>query len=128
MTPDYVLSIPDEIQGMTKLESGEFVLSRSYGRNNKSSLLLYRGVLDSNPDRTVRINGKEVPLWFLDSETSVKSITAPPMLESLERADGNVLALFESAADPYRDTALDPVDDVMRLDLRQSLKESGEKS
>lgn len=128
VAPDYVLSIPDEIQGMTKLKSGEFVLSRSYGRNNKSSLLLYRGVLDSNPDRTVWINGKEVPLWFLDSETSVKSITAPPMLESLERADGNVLALFESASDPYRDTALDPVDDVMRLDLRQSLKESGEKS
>lgn len=116
-TPDYVLAVPDEIQGMAKLESGEFVLSRSYGRNNKSDLLVYRGVLDATPDRTVQINGKEVPLWFLDSRNSVKTISAPPMMEALERSGGQVLALFESAAGPYRDTALDPVDNVMRLDV-----------
>lgn len=121
-TPDYVLAVPDEIQGMTKLKSGEFVLSRSYGRNNKSDILIYRGVLDAAPDKTVQINGREVPLWFLDSRNSVKTISAPPMMESLERSDGQVLALFESAAEPYRDTALDPVDDVMRLNLQKILK------
>lgn len=121
-TPDYVLSIPDEIQGMTRLKSGEFVLSQSYGRKNASALFVYRNVLNSGSDRTVQINGKAVPLLFLDSKNLVKNISAPPAMEALERSGERILILFESATDQSRDTALDPVDDVMSLDPSAILK------
>lgn len=117
-TPDYILSIPDRIQGITQLKSGEFALSQSYGRNNDSSLLIYKSVLDSKADSNVKINGTDVPLWYLDSKTLVKNITAPPMLEALEQVDGNIYTLFESGCNLYRDTAKNPMDEVYQLNLQ----------
>lgn len=113
--PDYILSIPNKIQGMTRLTSGEFVLSESYGRKNDSHILIHKNVLKSDSNQKVEINGVNVPLWFLDSNTLVKSITAPPMAESIENVNQEIYVLFESGASLYRSTALNAMDEVYKL-------------
>ncbi len=114
-TPDYILSIPSKIQGMTRLSSGEFILSESYGRKNDSHLLIYPNVLKTAPAKNVKINDTSVPLWFLDDKVLAKSITAPPMTESIESMGQDIYVLFESGASIYRDTASHPMDELYQL-------------
>lgn len=118
VVPDYVLSLPSRIQGMTRLDTGEFVLSESYGRKNNSHLLVFQDVLALQPDTTVPIGGSEVPLWYLDGRVAVGSITTPPMSEGIDWADGAVYQLYESGASAYRDTAKNPVDHIYRVELQ----------
>lgn len=113
--PDYVLSIPHKIQGMTRLSDGTIVLSESYGRKNASHLLLHQDVLAQQPHSTVTIRDTEVPLWYLDSNTLTRSITMPPMSEAVESAGDGVYLLFESGAASYVSDAVDPVDHVYHL-------------
>ena len=113
--PDYVLSVPSRIQGFTRLSSGEFVLSESYGRKNDSRLLVYPDVLKTAPAKTVEVGGTGVPLWFLDDKVLTGSVTAPPMAESIESAGTEIYVLFESGASLYRDTAAHPMDELYRL-------------
>jgi hypothetical protein len=113
--PDFILSVPDKIQGFTRLKSGEFVLSESYGRKNDSHILIHKDVLKSEANIKAEINGIKVPLWFLDSNTQVKSITAPPMAESIENVNNQIYVLFESGSNLYRSNAVNPMDEVYRL-------------
>lgn len=117
VTPDYVLSLPARIQGLARLDNGSFVLSESYGRKNNSHLLVYEDVLALPPDTTVQINGTDVPLWFLDSRVLKQSITAPPMSEGIDWADGGVYQLYESGSTKFRDTGKFPVDHIYRVEL-----------
>lgn len=108
-TPDYVLSIPGSVQGATVLSDGRFVLSESYGRNNDSTLETYKNVLKGKADTTVKINGKDVPLWILDGTCLTKKNTAFPMSEGIIEKDGAVDIVFESGASTYRDTCKYPL-------------------
>ena len=103
MTPDYILSITERIQGMTWLtDEDKIVLSQSYGRTNDSTLYFYENPMNGAAHDKVTLNGKEIPVWFLDSK--VKSITmkALPMSEGLACASGKLYVLFESGASNYR--------------------------
>ena len=115
VTPDYVLSIPHKIQGMTRLSDGTIALSESYGRKNQSHLLLHRNVLAEPPHDSVMIGQAEVPLWYLDSNTLLRSITMPPMSEAVESAGDGVYLLFESGAASYLPNGVDPVDHLYLL-------------
>ena len=88
-------------------------LSQSYGRGNGSKFHLYENPMGTEAHSQVDINGKSVPLYFLDSKTPSKSISAPPMSEGLAAMDGKLYILFESGADKYaNDGGTDPTENV----------------
>ena len=105
VAPDYVLSLPDKVQGMTRLDDGRFVLSISYGRNNASALSVYENVLAEEPHAFVTVGGVETPLWYLDQAKLQKSCKAPTMAEAVDTADGALYLLFESGAQTYSNGA-----------------------
>lgn len=75
--------IPKRIQGVTRLSTGEYVLSQSYGRYNDSSLL---------------IGHIENKRFYSDSE-----ITLPPGLEEIYCTENdNIFLLFESASKKFK--------------------------
>ena len=115
--PDYILSITERIQGMTTL-NGKIYLSQSYGRRNDSLIYRYGNVLLSDPDQTAEVNGKDVPLWILDSAVREEALLCPPMTECLCALDGGIYVVFESAAKPYMNPAkpsVHPMDRVFLL-------------
>lgn len=115
--PDYILSMTERIQGMTTL-NGKIYLSQSYGRRNDSVLYRYGDVLSADPALTVEVNGKQVPLWILDSGAREAALMAPPMTECLCTIDGAIYVAFESAAKTYMNPAkpsLNPMDRVFIL-------------
>jgi hypothetical protein len=117
--PDSILSVGDRIQGMAVVPGGTIILSRSFGRNNPSSLLVYVDPTSGAPHARVGLGGADVPLWFLDGLQKRKTMMAPPMSEGLAEAGGRVLVLFESGAAVYRSAAGRapyPIDRIWTLD------------
>ena len=114
-TPDIIFSMTEKIQGFA-LTQKTVALSQSYGRNNKSKIFLYENPMGSEAHQTVELNGKSVPLYFLDSKTPSKSIVTPPMTEGLAAMDGKLYILFESGADKYANGGgTDPTENVWTL-------------
>ena len=100
ITPDKLLSIPDWVQGFAKSNKGGFVLSTSYAVS-KSHLLFYRDATDGEANATLEINGKQVPVFFLDEKTLAKDVEMPPMSEEIFFKDNRLYVLFESACQKY---------------------------
>ncbi|HUX19798.1 MAG TPA: hypothetical protein VMW69_01075 [Spirochaetia bacterium] len=108
--PDYLVSIPDRVQGIAFFDS-DLYLSLSYGRRNESTLEAYRNPLESPPAlEFASRSGKRIPLWFLDSGNRVSSTAAPPMMEGIAPVSDRLLILFESGAEKYRSTGTWPID------------------
>lgn len=100
--PDYVLSIPDKIQGALFIE--DFVLlTESYGRNQPSRLLIYRNPLGGAPHATVQVSGASVPVWFLDAGNLLDTWILPPMAQSVAVRQDEAHVNFESGAVKYLD-------------------------
>ncbi|MBP3645958.1 MAG: hypothetical protein J6K55_05995 [Clostridia bacterium] len=117
ITPDYILSVTERIQGMT-VSRDQIYLSQSYGRKNASLLWRYSNVLGNAPDAEAEINGKTIPIWCLDSGVKTGALSAPPMTEGLVTIGDEVYVLFESAAQKYMDPknpSVNPIDRVFRL-------------
>ena len=115
--PDYILSMTERIQGMTVL-NGKIYLSQSYGRRNDSVLYRYADVLNEDADGTVDVNGKQAPLWVLDSTNREDALVCPPMTECLCTIGEEIYVVFESAAETYMNPSkpsLHPMDRVFRL-------------
>lgn len=114
-TPDIIFSMTEKIQGFAITEK-TVALSQSYGRNNKSKIFLYENPMGTEAHQTVELNGKSVPLYFLDSKTPSKSIVTPPMTEGLAAMDGKLYILFESGADKYANGGgTDPTENVWTM-------------
>lgn len=108
VVPDYLLSIPDEIQGM-EIIGNKFILSKSYGPEWDSELLVYELNLTNTPHATTnRFGSPSVPIWFLDNQNLIKSLVMPPQSEGLFAYDGNVYVSFESASPKFTSTTLYP--------------------
>lgn len=121
--PDFVLSVPERVQGITT-RAGRIYLSQSYGRRNSSLLMRYADVLQNAPDGEVALGGRQVPLWILDSAVREAALRCPPMSECLCDVPEGVCVLFESAADKYRsgkNPSLHPMDRVFLV--REALYE-----
>ena len=115
--PDYILSMTERIQGMTVL-NGKIYLSQSYGRRNDSVLYRYAAVLNEEPDCTIDVNGKSVPLWILDSTCREDALLCPPMTECLCTIREEIYVAFESAAKTYMNPSnpsVHPMDRVFKL-------------
>ena len=111
-SPDCILSVTERIQGMT-VRDGRIYLSQSYGRRADSVIMRYDGVLERAPDTSAVLDGREIPLWILDSGCRSGTLLCPPMTECLCTVGEEVYVLFESAAQPYMDPkkpSLNPID------------------
>ncbi|HDQ13498.1 MAG TPA: hypothetical protein ENN41_01605 [Sediminispirochaeta sp.] len=117
--PDFLLSIPDKVQGAVFFDD-KIILSRSYGRRNLSELSIYRSPMSSEePDVFVLRNGTSSPLWYLEEEYLMKKIAAPPMSEGISLVGDRIAVLYESGADTYRYSARFPQDRIHFLDLNR---------
>lgn len=115
--PDYILSIPDEVQGAAFLK-GMIILSQSYGRKNNSRISVYPDPLNKPPHNTVTTDdGRSIPVWILDEQNLEVEIIAPPMTEGIVNYNGSAALLFESGSDKYRSTAKDLQDRIHLMEI-----------
>ncbi len=96
--PSYVLSLPDEVQGMAMTKEHIF-LSASYGLPD-SRLLVFENVFEGSTDKTFSVGGREIPLLYV--ENPQKCLAMPCMSEEICLRDGNLVVLFESQSIKYR--------------------------
>lgn len=116
-TPDVIFSMTERIQGFAVTEK-TVALSQSYGRNNRSTIYLFENPMGTDAHKLVQLNGKSVPLYFLDGKTPSKSVVAPPMSEGLAAMEGELYILFESGADKYANGGgTDPTENVWIMDI-----------
>ncbi len=116
--PDYIISIPDDVQGAA-FSKGILILSLSYGRRNKSRLVSFKNPLKSSTkDRFKLPDGTEIPLAVLDSRQRIHTLTAPPMTEGISVYKDSLAVVFESGSDKYRSTALFPQGRIQLLPLK----------
>ncbi len=115
LVPDYIISIPNEIQGAVFADYRLF-LSASYGRRNNSRLLIYDSPLDEPAHKILDLTKQSpTPLWFLDTLNRYDEVTLPPMSEAAVLYGERIAVLFESASIRYRGSASNPVDRVYLL-------------
>lgn len=116
--PDYLFSITGKVQGAA-LDSGTVYLSTSYGRGNDSVLYRYDNPLREEAHATVSVGGRNVPLWFLDSQSEKESnarLVTVPMAEGIALAGNELYVLLESGANKYRYTTTFIMDSMLKLD------------
>lgn len=119
--PDYVLVIPDRIQGVVFADD-TIILSQSYGRNNDSTLFRYKNPLNEDAHATAAVGEQIVPLWFLDDQSLREAndkLTVVPMTEGLTVRDGYLYVMLESGANYYRYTTTYVMDRLLKIDLDQ---------
>ncbi len=98
---DKLYATIDRIQGMTMLEDGSIVLSRSYGRTANSQLMVYDPA--KAVSKKVTLDEVEYDCVMLEESTCQEQFyTALPMSEGITvKTDGNgreILVLFESGS------------------------------
>ena len=98
-TPVRVISTTGKVQGMTMTESGNVLLSTSWGLT-VSHLYEYNAKIASEGE--FDFNGTKVPLTYLDSKCLVRDLRMPPMAEEIiYMPDGEVYIMNESACTKY---------------------------
>jgi len=115
--PQCVLSVRQKVQGMCV--SGDRVyLSVSYGRTNRSLIVVYRNPIGEDPHKMVALrSGDEVPLWFLDGNNYVGEIDFPPLSEGIVMIGEKLGVLSESGANKYQSGGKGPLDRLVLLDV-----------
>ncbi len=100
--PDYLLAIPEQIQGMSFTPSGKIIFSTSYGRKNNSKIYVYDDVLLTEKIGTYKIEETEIDLLACSSDLLKETIIAPPMAEGIIQTEKGQYIIFESGATKYR--------------------------
>jgi hypothetical protein len=97
------ISTTDAIQGMVAYgdrENGKIVLSSSYGLST-SKIRVYDMKKISDNGVTKDIDGKVLPIYYLDKASLERTIDAPPMAEEMVYLNGELYILNESASNKY---------------------------
>lgn len=102
--PQYVISIPDMVQGMTILENNTIVFTRSFSNLMRSRLSFYSNVLAKETKEYFEINGNKIPYYHLNNSNLVKTEYLSPMAEGLFHKDDYLYILFENSSDEYEHT------------------------
>ena len=93
-------------------------LSVSYGRANRSRIVVYRNPIGEKAHRTVSLSDRvKVSLWFLDGNNYIGEIDFPPMSEGIVMIGNHLAVLSESGATKYQSGGKRPVSRVMMLDV-----------
>ena len=117
--PDYILSIPHEVQGAVFMDD-KIIVSQSYGRKNNSRISVYSDPLkDQEHSSYTTDNGRSIPVWILGEQNFELKITAPPMSEGITEYQGAIAVLYESGSDKYRNTAKNPQDriEILKIEI-----------
>ena len=111
--PDYMLAIPEQVQGMAFTKAEKMVFSTSYGRKNNSKIYIFEDILANEKIDTITIDNKTIDVLACSSEHLIKEITAPPMAEGMANTLDGMYLLFESGAAKYRShSGKNPVENV----------------
>ncbi len=100
--PDYMIAIPEQVQGMTFTTSGKLVFSTSYGRKNNSKIYIYDDVLLTDRVGIYTVDGTEINLLACGNDLLKETIIAPPMAEGIVQSENGQYIIFESGAEKYR--------------------------
>lgn len=100
--PDYLLAIPEQVQGMAFTRSGKMIFSTSYGRKNDSLIYVYEDVLLSERVGIYTIDETEIDLLACSNDLQKETIIAPPMAEGIVQLENQQFIIFESGAEKYR--------------------------
>lgn len=103
IAPDALLSIPDQVQGMSFADNGEVVFSTSYGRRNNSVMHIYSDYKSWKTDTAEVFGTKDIPLYIADSDSRITKITMPTLMEAFDYYNGKLYLIFESGAQKYSD-------------------------
>lgn len=100
--PDYMIVVPEQVQGMAFTKSGKLIFSTSYGRKKDSYLYVFDDVFASEKVSTFEVDGVEIDLLACSSDLLKSKVTLPPMSEGLASFGDEVYLIFESGAEKYR--------------------------
>lgn len=100
-TPDYGISVPNQVQGFDFTATGNIVVSTSYSIPD-SKILIYENVFDVSNKTNITLFDKNFDVYVLSSKNLKKEITAPAMSEEIIIKDNRAYILFESACSKYR--------------------------
>ena len=100
--PDYLLAIPEQVQGMCFTYSGKIIFSTSYGRKNNSRIYVYDDVFLTERVGTHKIEETEIDILACSSDLLTETIIAPPMAEGITQGENGQYIIFESGAEKYR--------------------------
>lgn len=118
MVPDFALTSPFKVQGMTRLPDGKIVYTASSTAVTNSRVYLYDDVTVGTPDEIIKIAGQDVPLYYCQKADRIAQYRVPTFLEEITvHPDGNVYIITESAAAPYAKQSKNPIDYVIKWDI-----------
>lgn len=118
LTPDFAVTTPFKVQGMTRLPDGSFVFTASSTAITNSRVYKYKDVTKGEPDEIIEVNGVDVPLYYCDMFNKTGSYRVPTYLEEITLyKDGTVYIITESAAAPYINQSKNPIDNVLKWDI-----------
>ena len=100
--PDYIIAIPEQVQGMCFTPTGKIIFSTSYGRKNDSKIYVYDDVLLTERVGTYKIEETEIDILACSSDLLKETIIAPPMAEGITQGEKGQYIIFESGAEKYR--------------------------
>jgi hypothetical protein len=115
--PSAIFSVRQKVQGIAFLD-GRIILSVSYGRQNDSTLAVYKNPLVGDRDKphhSVSVGGHTVPVWFLDGKNRVREIDYPPMSEGIAAVGKQLGVVCESGAKKYQKGGREPLDNIVFL-------------
>lgn len=100
--PDYILAIPEQVQGMAFTNSGKIIFSTSYGRRADSKIYVYDDVFSADKVGIYTVDESKIGILACGSDLLKETFTAPPMAEGIVRKDNAQFLIFESGAEKYR--------------------------
>lgn len=112
--PEKIYSIPDKVQGMCLTDSGNIVLSTSYGLSDSQYYVFKES---DAKDSGLTLDGAAVYIL----EDCIKRLSGPAMAEGLDFTDGKVITLTESASNKYIFGKFFFANYIVSLDIEQLL-------
>lgn len=116
--PDYVISIPNRVQGFVQDKLGNMYFSRSFWSFQRSKLTVYKNILEGKTDGIYKIGNNEIPLYILSKEDKIDNIYMLPMSEGITLVDEEINVLFESAAKVYKWYTLFNTDKIKKYKIK----------
>lgn len=100
--PDYMLAIPEQVQGMAFTETGKIIFSTSYGRKNNSLVYIYDDIFLADKYGTKAIDNQSIDFYVCSNDMLIEKYVAPPMAEGITEHTNGFYIIFESGAAKYR--------------------------
>lgn len=98
--PDYIISLPNNVQGLFIDEDNHFFFSRSYSGFFTSNIDVYENILDTKIEEML-VDGNRKQYHDYKNTRRISNYTLPPMSEGFFIKDKKVYVMFESAAKKY---------------------------